>query len=191
MGFDLETYKYDDCNNLIEKTVNQITTRYTLRQDPPFLHMPEWIEEIGLKKIQLSYDQWGHVAQEDLFDSNGNFVYSIFRTYNERGDLLTETNPLSEKTTYQVDDKGHCISIEKGLESQKMIYDRKGRLIEKQENGLHTFRYQYDYDDRLVQKWDSYGHLHSYRYDLICNKVSEIDSLRLRISPPMTLLDEN
>lgn len=60
-----EFFVYDDCHNLIEhsldngtetdpsssKEVTQKTiTRYQLRQKSPFLHLPEWIEELYLDR---------------------------------------------------------------------------------------------------------------------------------------------
>ena len=122
-----ELYIYDDCNNLIQKILDdgedayeqRMVANYILRQEAPFLHMPEWIEEKYfeqetiklLTKKHLFYDPFGNVAQEDVYDADGKFVYSIFKTFNERGDLLSETNPLGQKATYLYDERGMCRSL--------------------------------------------------------------------------------
>ena len=82
-----EFSNYDDCHNLIqiicdngkgteEEDLTGVTQRtitsYTLRQQTPFLHMPEWIaekylDESGeklLKRKHIIYDKHGNVAQE-------------------------------------------------------------------------------------------------------------------------------
>ncbi len=42
-------YEYDDHNHLIKERIQSgpksISKNYILRQEQPFLHMPEWIEE--------------------------------------------------------------------------------------------------------------------------------------------------
>ena len=120
---------YDDCNNLIQKIsddgtseekdnlshISQRTlTTYTLRQSAPFLHMPEWIEETyweagkekPLKKSHLLYDQHGNVAQEEVYDAEGQLSYVICKTTNERGDVLSETNRLGQEAVYTYDARG-------------------------------------------------------------------------------------
>ena len=50
-----ESFQYDDCNNLTQKCIDdgnaqKRITNYLLRQEQPFLHMPEWIEEKYLEQ---------------------------------------------------------------------------------------------------------------------------------------------
>ncbi len=49
----------------------------------------------------LTYDRFGNVCQEDLYDGSGQYLHTITRAFNERGSLLLETNALGETTTYQ------------------------------------------------------------------------------------------
>jgi RHS repeat-associated protein len=189
-----ESFQYDDCHNLIQKSIDdggsqKRITQYALRQQQPFLHMPEWIEEKYadrdgeqlLRRTHLSYDQYGNVAEEKIYDSNGQYAYSLLKKYNERGDLLSETNPLGQERTFVYDNKGRCIeetNFSQNL-TEKRRYDTKGRLLEEKtigEDGIHTVSYQYDCNDDLIQKIDSYNNVFSYSYDPLSHKVIKIDS---------------
>ena len=82
--------KYDDCYNLIQKIEDNGTTKdsenllgvtqrkitnYILRNQAPFLHLPEWIEEKYLendvekllKRTHLAYDTHGNVSEESVY----------------------------------------------------------------------------------------------------------------------------
>ncbi len=190
-----ESFQYDDCNNLIQSCVDdgesqKRVTQYILRQQQPFLHMPEWIEEKYLekdgekllKRTHLSYDPYGNVAEEKIYDSNGQYAYSILKKYNERGDLLSETNPLGQERTFIYDDKGRCIeetNFSRNLK-KKRSHDTKGRLLEEKSIGkdgiIHMVSYQYDCNDDLIQKIDSHNNVFSYSYDPLSHKVVKTDS---------------
>ncbi|MFZ0565611.1 MAG: hypothetical protein WAM28_05455, partial [Chlamydiales bacterium] len=186
-----ESFEYDDCHNLVCKKISggtgqQTTTRYVLREQAPFLHMPEWVEEKYLEKgiekllqrTHLTYDQWGNVIEEKIFDANGDYAYSILKEYDEQGNLLSETNPLGQRRRCVYDEKGRCLE-ETGFSqnlTEKMGYDAKGRLSNYQATGnddsLHTASYEYDYNDNLTRKTDTYQNVISYEYDPLTQKVA-------------------
>jgi RHS repeat-associated protein len=185
-----ESLKYDDSNNLIQKSVDdgntqKMTTEYILRQQQPFLHMQEWIEEKYLdhgvekllKRTHLTYDQWGNVAEEKIYNADGEYVYSILKEYNECRDLLSETNPMGQRRTFAYDDKGHCVESTNFSQTLKeeMHYDKKGRLREYKATGTdgvqHTATYTYDGNDDLIQKTDTYLNTFSYAHDPLTHKI--------------------
>lgn len=189
-----ETFQYDDCNNLIRKSVGdgaskELITEYTLRQQQPFLHMPEWIaekylddeKEKILKRRHLAYDQYGHVSEETVYDADGAYAYCISKQYNQRGDLLSETNTLGQRRTFIYDEKGRCSEVTKFSQRQKetMLYDAKGRLQEDNVIGddsqQQTTTYTYDCNDNLIQKIDNYGNIFSYAYDPLTHNVARSD----------------
>jgi RHS repeat-associated protein len=199
-----EFYVYDDCNNLIQSIsddgatenkddLSQVTQRrlitYTLRQAAPFLHMPEWIEETywengtekPLKKSHLIYDQHGNVAQEEVYGADGQHAYTICKTYNERGDVLTETNRLGQDATYAYDPRGR---LETSLNFSHRLhttlrYDSKSRLKAKTEKGddgvTHEVFSEYDFFGRRTQKTDSFHNTTHYAYDPLVNEISKTD----------------
>jgi RHS repeat-associated protein len=199
-----EFYEYDSFNNLIKKIAddgtgldkNDLTnvnerrlTKYQLRQSRPFLHMVDWLEEHCLngsnekllKKVHYSYDKWGNIAQENIYDANANFAYSIYREYNERGDLLSETNPIKQKASYEYDEKGRLIKSHNfsGRITTNYIYDAKSRLKEAKEvtNELvHKKSFEYDPLDNLIFQKDHFGNETYYRnYDPIAKKSTQIN----------------
>jgi YD repeat-containing protein len=193
-------FMYDENHNLIKKIVDDgssknpadlssVTQRevtdYKLRQKAPFLHMPEVIEEkyweegeekLYKKKI-LTYDPKGNITQEDIYDAEKIFSYSIYREYNERGDLLSETDPLGKKTVYKYNKRGYC--QQKKLPYNKLTIDRcldvRGNLLQethKGKQGDKTFSYKYDLQDHLIKKIDEYQNITKYTYDPVTHKIT-------------------
>ena len=199
-----EFWSYDDCHNLCEKVSDDgkserpddltgITERhktaYILRQSAPFLHMPEWVIETYLdsssekllKKSHLIYGTFGNVTGEEVYDAEGNFAYTIEKTYNERGDLLSETNRLGKKATYAYDEKGRKVAQTNfsGRLHKTYSYDANGRLrnaLEKGDDGhRHTTSSKYDFHDRLIKRQDLFGNSTYYKYDPLVNEISQTD----------------
>ncbi|MCP5491230.1 MAG: hypothetical protein H7A42_09015 [Chlamydiales bacterium] len=198
-----EFHTYDDSNNLIQTihddgstsdpnnltNVTQRTlTTYHLRQEQPFLHMPESCiitysdqgEEKLLKQTHFVYDTYGNITEEHIYDSNGKFVYTLYKTYNERGDLLSETNPLGDKVTYDYDLHGRLKY--KTSPSNRLLttlsYDKQGRLTQKEETGenlQHLHTYQYDPLNRLTQKTDPFDNPTTYTYESLTHQIIQTD----------------
>lgn len=195
---------YDDCNNLVQTIsddgasedkdnlshVNQRTIKtYTLRGSAPFLHMPEWIEETywengtekPLKKSHLVYDQHGNVAQEEVYDAEGKHAYTICKTYNERGDVLSETNRLGEQAVYTYDARGRSETATNfSNRIQKTFrHDTKGRLRELMEKGddgvVHVVSSDYDFHDRQIYKKDPFSNSTHYKYDPLVSEIIKTD----------------
>lgn len=178
-----EIRKYDDSHNLISvieddgKVVK--ATNYILRNTSPFLHMPEWIEKtyqengitILLTRSQLFYDQYGNVKQEDVYDGNNKFCYTLHKEYNARGDLLSETNALGHKAIYTYNAHGQletstCFS---GKNTKTITYDLKRRSKFIQEKGtdgcVHVSAYAYDHNDCIIKETDTFDHETHFVYD--------------------------
>jgi len=195
---------YDDCNNLVQtisdngssedrNSLSHVTQRtlktYTLRGSAPFLHMPEWIEETylengtekPLKKSHLVYDQHGNVAQEEVYDAEGKHAYTICKTYNERGDVLTETNPLGQQAVYTYDTRGRSETATNfSNRIQKTFrHDTKGRIRELTEKGddgvVHVVSSDYDFQDRQIHKKDQFSNSTHYTYDPLVSEVIRTD----------------
>jgi len=184
-------WNYDENNNLIEKIeedelqTERRVTRYILKNSPPFLHMPEEIQETYfeegaeklLQKRRFTYDKWGNIAEEEVYDSNDQLAYIIYRTYNERGDLLSETNPIGQKATYTYDEKGRLIheTSFSGRQEKSQTYDSRGRLTQQKQIGddqiTQTITNAYDKSDHLIQKIDPYDNRTTYEYDPLTHKA--------------------
>ncbi len=197
--FQREFHIYDDCHNLIRvihddgsgkdptdlSAVSQRTIKeYHLRQKDPFLHLPEWIEERywdqGEEKLlrqgHFVYDVHGNIKEEHVYGSDRKFAYTIRRSYNERGDVLSETNALGDQASYIYDAKGRLTSKNtfSGRLHTTFVYDKQGRLKQKEEEGeglKHVDLYKYDFLDRLTGKIDPFKNLTSYMYDPLTDRV--------------------
>ncbi|MEX0961298.1 MAG: RHS repeat-associated core domain-containing protein [Simkaniaceae bacterium] len=195
---------YDDCHNLIQTisddgvsenkddlshVTQRLITSYLLRASAPFLHMPEWVIETylesgiekPLKKAHLVYDQHGNVAEEEIFDAEDTLAYTIYKTYNERGDILGETNRLGQQAVYSYDAKGRLKHKENfsGRIHKNFSYDTKGRLrkiVEEGDDGnRHTISSRYDFYDRLVERQDPFGNRTYYKYDPLINEIIQTE----------------
>lgn len=199
-----EFWVYDDCHNLIQNIsddgssedkdeLSHVTqrkvTNYRLRQTAPFLHMPEWVEESYLergmekllKKSRYVYDRHGNVAEEEIYDAEGRHAYTIYKTYNERGDVLTETNRLGQQAVYTYDAKGHlegATNFSNRLQTT-LSYDAKGRVKQQIERGDdqidHTHSFEYDFHDRKIQKKDPFQNVTHYAYDPVVSAITRTD----------------
>ncbi|MEI8124540.1 MAG: RHS repeat-associated core domain-containing protein [Parachlamydiaceae bacterium] len=197
-----EFFEYDDSNNLIKKIkdngsskdindLSSVTQRnvvyYQLRNEAPFLHMPEWIEEKFLdngseqllKKSHLSYDIHGNACEETVYDADGNFAYTINKTYNDRGNLLSISNAIGQQTFFEYDDKGRRISSTNfsGNIHTKTEYDQRDNLTKIKEIGvdnvIHTTSFSYDLNDHLVREINPFQNITDYSYDPLSHKVTK------------------
>ncbi|MBS0625363.1 MAG: hypothetical protein JSS32_04865 [Verrucomicrobia bacterium] len=180
------TWTYDDCYNLIEETTSDATqktiTRYRLSQDPSTLHLPEWIEtyyldgtEKLLKKVKLAYDSRGHVAEEQIYDANGNFAWTIKHQYDEQGNLVSETNAMGDEALYAYTPEGKCSYSRNfsGRLEKKMTYDFAGRLEHMEEGKTRLTSFNYDPLNRCIEKTDYFGQTTNYTPDPVTGKTAK------------------
>jgi len=133
-------YAYDDMNNLIgEQEEGKTITIYHLNKQGPNLHRIHFKEERDwdrnlIHKTEYEYDRFGNVVKEDHYGSNGKFTYSIERFYDEKGNLLEETNPLGQKASFSYDERNRPIK-EIPFSNRIFIertFDKKGMALMKQ-----------------------------------------------------------
>lgn len=195
---------YDDCHNLVQTisddgkdshpdnlagVTQRILTNYSLRQQAPFLHMPEWIEtrtleqgqEKLLKRVHLLYNGQGNISEEEVYDSNNQLAYTLYRTYNERDDLISETNSLGQQAHYTYEPRGQLSSATNfsGRRLKTFTYDAKKRLRSELEQGndgiVRLTLSDYDLNDRLIKKTDSFENSTQYTYDPVAHQVVRTD----------------
>ena len=167
-----EFFQYDQYNNLIKKINSHLITEYLLRNEAPNLHLPQTILEkdslnMLLNRKELLYDHHCNIVQEDIYDSNNEFAYTIYRTYDNRDNLLSETDPLVNTTYYGYDQRNNPTSKTFGDKQWRMHYDSQDRLIEFCQND-HIYRYTYDIHDNVASMTDYLGNTTYYDHDPIC-----------------------
>jgi RHS repeat-associated protein len=176
-------YTYDDANNLVEKQEEGKTiTTYQLYQEGPHLHCISFKEERDwegnlIHKTGYAYDRFGNVAKENHYGSDGKFVYSIERVYDEKGNLLEETNPLQQKAIYAYDGRNRPIK-ETPFSNRLIIertFDATGRIVHLKEGARET-QFSYNSSDELIEKTDYLGLTTSYTYHPVHGKPTLIEA---------------
>ncbi|HEX2583184.1 MAG TPA: hypothetical protein VHL30_03615, partial [Chlamydiales bacterium] len=136
------SYFYDEANNLIEETEEGRTRiQYLLNTQGSHLHRVQWKEEREwngelMHKTRFIYDEYGNISEEYHFGSDGNLAYTVEKTYDSKGNLLEETNPLGHIATYQYDHRNRCIHEIpfSGKLAIDRAFDAKGRVCSIKEN---------------------------------------------------------
>lgn len=181
-------YSYDDANNLIEKKEEgQTITSYYLYQKGPHLHRVQMEEKKDwegnlIRQIKYTYDQFGNAVKEDHYGSDGKHAYSIQRTYDEKGNLLEETNPLGQTATYTYDARSRPIK-EIPFSNRLTIdrtFDDKGRLTLLKEED-HVTSFAYNVSDELIEKTDYLGLTTNYTYHPVHGKPTLIEAEPTRL----------
>lgn len=210
----IQTISDDGCTensqNLCDvtyRTITYITPKYST----PCFGLPEIVEEktidssgkeILLSKIVYTYTPFGEILQEDHYDANGAFRYSLYNTYDEQERLISKTDPLGEKTTYTYDANHNITTITGPRPDQyrEITYDQANRPIriaswqtdgtilitEKQYNKLgqvisetdpcgQTTRFEYDEFGHITAVRHPDGAIERKEYDILGNVTKETD----------------
>ncbi len=177
----------DDPNDLSEVTVRTLTYIKPIRIPlSPAFGKPETIthkywekgEEKLLSMVGYCYDLRGYPSQEDHYDANEEYLYSLKFTYDAAGRLLEETNALGETTQYRYDANGNRTQIHNlatGLITD-YTYDFANRLIKETERHPHRSYetvHRYDLSSRRVATIDPFGHETKYSY----NDLNQLTSI--------------
>lgn len=121
-----------------------------------------------LKRTELFYDSQGHEIKREVYDSQDVFCYAITKSYDSRGRLVLETNPLGQAIRYKYDENNQKTEEEGFGKIIYYGYDAANRLIKKEErhtNQVFTTLYAYDALNQLTSQTDSYGNQTHYIYD--------------------------
>lgn len=126
--------------------------------------------EFFISKIVNTYDSHGRLTKQEIFDTENIFQYSIERSYDKKGNLISETNPTGQRIVYAYDLCNQKIT-EHSPHQNKLIYytyDLKGRCIEVQEV-LHNLNFitqtRFDKAGNKIATTDRFGNQIEYRFD--------------------------
>ena len=104
----------------------------------------------GIDRDQISGEFLGWIAWID------NKLKSTF-TYDERGNILTKTEPDGWKWTYTYDERGNRLTMtDTNGDTTTYTYDERGNRLTKTNQYGETWKYSYKYDEkcRLVEATD-------------------------------------
>lgn len=195
---------YDDCairiktivddgttsgpNDLTHVTYRRIT-EIRPKQTYPCFGLSEEVQEktldlfggeILLKKVCYKYHPSGQVLQEDHYDANGAYRYSIHNTYDEKEQLASTKDPLGHNVTFEYDNNLN-LKIQKGPRpdmQKEWTYDLVGRPIEEKIQGSNTnliTKKQYDCLGRVKVLRNCTGNETHYTYGRLNMTVTHPD----------------
>jgi YD repeat-containing protein len=200
----------NDPHNLRGVTCRKIT-KITPKYSTPCFGLPESIEEktidstgkeILLHKIVYTYTPFGEILQEDHYDANGAYSYSLYNTYDEQERLISKTDPLGAKTTYTYDANHNITSIAGPRSDQyreiaydqvnrpirfanwqtdgtilitEKRYNKLGQVIEETDPCGQITRFEYNELGRVTSVHHPDGAIEKKEYDILGNIIKEID----------------
>ncbi len=124
--------------------------------------------------VDFSYDDHGNLLTRS--DAQGNtWTY----TYNNKGQVLTETNPLGGTTaTYTYNEDGTMASLAlNNAEPITFIYDEMKRRTRTTHPDGSFMEVKYDLTDQIIERLDENGGLHLFSYDPNGNLITAHDPL--------------
>ncbi|NGX56746.1 MAG: putative deoxyribonuclease RhsC [Candidatus Anoxychlamydiales bacterium] len=193
-------YQYDEDNNLIEEIkdngtsknkddFSNVTRRIKRviypRQNYPY-GLTEKIEEYYLdenkyeklfKKEEYKYSDKQKLIEKKIFGSDGEFKYSLNYSYDEKGNLVFENDPINREAFYKYDKNNNKI-YEKKSSGKEIFYeyDLANRLIQKSiknKNQKYVQNFEYDLKNNKIKESDIFGNITEYKYDLMGNLIEE------------------
>ncbi len=212
-----EFYAYDDNAILVHKIVDDgcghevcdlsnVTYRLSTRIEPqlnpnlPGMTLPHIIKEEyedlttnqwhHLKTVEKIYSHGDLLAEEKVFDASEQYRYSVFYDYNEKRQLISETNALGERTNYAYDANGNKIFEEKIGSGKTLIfeYDAANRLTSETEKHFNDSdlkrSYEYDAMGNRTSVTDEFGRTTTFTFDKLSREISQTDPMPYRSSDP-------
>lgn len=188
-GFTTEIIQDDgseiDKDNLTDvtyriKTVNEYDKLLLVSSSQYYqnLKTDEWI--LASRK-ENSYDTYGQLIEQKVYDSDDSFAYSLLKEYDDHGNVLSETNALGELNLYTYDHQDRKIYEEQFGTGKitRFYYNKSHELIkevEEHENGeILTKTHTYDRAGNRTSTTDCYGNRTTFVYDRSSRLISTID----------------
>lgn len=180
------SYEYDEDYLLTREMVTHQSIKEIIPvQEELYAGLPRVVLEKSsdgklLKKTVLQYTKGALVSQKDVYDGNDELRYSLLYTYDEKGRLLSETNPMGQRAEYRYDEVGNRWYSKDfgGRQETYCKYDLLNRLKEKEEVGSdgvrRIFRYGYDEKNQLIEEIDDRDNVTRYEYDALGNKTKTV-----------------
>ena len=191
-----EFYDYDDYGIMIQRivdngtspdrknmlgTTQRLITRVTPKYSTPCFGLPEEVvesywdpeseQEIQLRRCVNTYTKEGWLASKEIYDSQDQYCYTLYKEYNKYGQVNFETNPLGYSVRRNYDLNGNMIrEIGPRPDCKKeYTYDYSNRLIrvdEYDENKVcFSNSFSYNYLSHKISEVNEFGHEVKHEYD--------------------------
>lgn len=168
------TYTYDQYGNVTSKTDPLGNTwTYTYISGTDLLETET--NPLGVV-TKYEYDNNGNQTKI-MRDFGGSLENTTTYTYDNKGNMLSETDPLGNIRQYEYADNGNLIKITDPLGNvTAYTYDNRGNKLTETDAMGNTTTFIYDLMDRLVSVTDPLGNSTTYTYDANGNQTSVTDA---------------
>lgn len=176
---DGDAEEQSNLNNVTQRLIQEIE----LKKAAPFIGMPEILTEKALNlsthqeeligRTKLVYSGQGQIIQKQCFDAQDKLRYTLHYTYDARGRLIEETNPLGQTAHYTYDQWDNRVTTQDFSEqtTKQITYDTFNRPIATEQNGRVT-QHEYDILGRLIRTIDWRGTVTTNTYDALGRLLS-------------------
>ena len=186
-----EFYLYDEDNLLVDEIIDNGTstkvdnfTDVTQRREKhydlnPKTGLPEMVTESYwdpkarkhlLKKTKLAYLN-SLVKEEEVYDAESAYRYTIFTDYDDFGRVERKTTPLGQENTYLFDKLGHLKEAkEVGSPKKTYSYDATGFQASVETDTGQITTTEYDTKGRLLSETDAKDNRTTHSYDHFGNR---------------------
>lgn len=159
-----ETYTYRYDGNMIEKTADGVTTKYTYDNVNRLLKEENYnSNSILTDKIDYGYDdRWNCTSKVSSDYSSGTVVQTDTLVYNSSNQLVFKTSidsatNVTDTYTYVYDNRGNCTGRTQNTGSasaETVVYQYNGfnQFVGQKTNGVQDFVYTYDIFGQRVTK---------------------------------------
>lgn len=158
----------DDPNDLSRVTQRRIKRYEHLASGFPKTVAEYFLEngrECLIRKTEFLYSQENRITQERIFDSQGDYRYTLFKEYDILGCVVSCKAPCGQESSYRYNPIGKLIeSQEVGAPPVHYTYNCLGQLIEEQGNGKRT-ETTYNQLGWKLREADERGRETHYSYD--------------------------
>ncbi len=171
----------DDGSELDSNNLKGVTQRFITLITPNSNNLPESITEYYLdiksktkklhKTTTISYGKNNLPITTTHFDANNKELYTLETSYDNKNRLISETNPINQKTTYHYDKHNRLVQTNFLSNQSITTYDKGSRPYLTQ---LNTYDYlaktqetQYDCRNRPTVTIDEYGNKTQTLYDTL------------------------
>jgi YD repeat-containing protein len=137
-------------------------------------------DRLQLRRTEHEYNSQCLLVHQDIYDSDDQFAYALDFGYDQRRNLISNTDALGQKTVVAYDANLNKIREEQEGSGFHTVfsYDLANRLIAAEE--IHTdgsrfvTRYGYDLVGNKISETDPYGNITHFKYDAFGREVEAI-----------------
>lgn len=174
------SYQYETTYSNITRQVDElgVITKHDYNTQGQLLRSTEAVGQPEARVTEYTYDPYGQRTHITRVGDNATPEATTAYTYDDRGNLTSESDPEGHTTHYTHDIQGNVLTRQDPLgRLWTHTYDAKGQLLSETNPLGHTTAYEYDQVGNKIKETDPAGNVTTYAYDARNNLVKITDAL--------------